>query len=464
MEISTQELRKNIWKLAWPATLRMAFQTSMMIITLILVGNYFLGAEAVAAIGLAQRVMFLVIGTMTALGVGTTALIAHYYGAGKTEKAGAIVSQSLIIGIAVAVILALLLDKFGGHAIALLMLGNPEPQVIAMGSNYLRVIGFSMILGIVMMIINSALQGAGDMKTPMFFTIAANILTMVLGVILIPGLGPIPALGLTGAGLAEGLARALGGVVALLFLLRGKFVVKIKTRDFLQWHSQVVKKILEIGLPAAGEQLVRQSSQILYTILIANLGTVAIAANQIVMTVLTTSFLPGFGFGLAATTLVGQALGAQNPDDAERYGYETNKFAMAFMGMMGIIFFIFARSIAAIFVPEKEVIELAASCLRLVAFAQVPFSVIMVLSGGLRGAGDTRWVMYLTGAGQWGIRLLLSFVLIWWFGFGLVGAWIAMLIDVLVRSILVLWRYRSGRWKDVFEIEDNKPRVRFSES
>lgn len=460
MALSQKELRSNIWRLAWPAILRMSFQTSVGIVTLILVGNYLM-AEAVAAIGLAQRILFLVIGTMVALGVGTTALVAHNYGAGNKEIANIILSQSIILGVISAIILAFTLDKLGPYAIKLLMISNPDPEVIKMSSSYLKVIGYSLILGILMMIINAGLQGAGDMKTPMFFTIGMNILTIVLGIILIPGLGPIPSLGLIGAGLAEGISRALGGIIALSFLLKHRLVVKLSLKDLLTWRPEVIKNILNIGLPSAGEQLVRQSSQIVYTIFIAGLGTVAIAANQIVMTIQSVSFMPGFGFGLAATTLVGQSLGAKQADNAERYGYQISKYAMLFMGLMGAIFFFFAQPIAEIFVQEKDVADLAAKCLHIVAFSQIPFSILMVLNGGLRGAGDTRWVMYITTLGQWGIRLVLTLLLIW-LGFGLVGVWIAMLIDLVLRSMLILWRYRSGRWKNIITKDNDKPKIQLS--
>jgi len=451
-EIDTKEIRKDIWSLAWPAILRMGFQTSVGIITLILVGNYCRGAESVAAIGMAQRVMFLVIGTLAALSIGTTALVARFYGAGENERAKTVVSQSLLIGAGAAVLLALLLDFFGGKAIKLLMFAEPDPEVIALGGAYLKVIGYAMVLGLPMMVINAAQQGAGDMKTPMYMMIGVNVLTLIIGVLIIPGLGPFPALGLTGAALAEGLARAAGGVVALAAVFSNRFVVSISLRELWRWHPAAVKNILNIGLPAAGEQLVRQSSQIIYTILIASLGTVAIAANQVVMTVVSVSFMPGFGFGLAATTLVGQFLGAGKPRAAERSGYETNRFAAVFMLAMGTVFFIFAQPLAELFVPEAEVSALAAACLRIVAFAQLPLSVIMVLSGALRGAGDTRWVMYMTAGGQWGIRLLGTFAFIS-LGFGLVGVWAAMLLDTVVRGLLTFWRYRSGRWKTVFRPE-----------
>jgi len=457
LEKDMKNMNGTIWHLAWPAILRMAFQTSVGIITMFLVGNYFLGAEAVAAIGLAQRITFLVIGTLSALGIGTTALVANYYGAGKPEKAREVVSQSIIIGVVMAAILAVLLNIFGSLAMGLLMLGNPDPAVIAMGSGYLKIIGYSMLLGLPMMIINAAQQGAGDMKTPMYMMIAVNLLTIILGIYM------IPRWGLSGAGLAEGLSRVLGGIFALWSVFNKRFAVNITPGDLRHWKPEVAKNILSIGVPAAGEQFARQSSQIIYTIMIAGLGTMAIAANQVVMTIQSISFMPGFGFGLAATTLVGQSLGAGKEKMAQRYGYQINKFALGFMAVMGVVFFIWAEPLAALFVPEPEVAALAAACLRIVAFAQIPFSVVMVLSGALRGAGDTKWVMYLTTGGQWGIRLVVTWILIR-LGLGLRGAWVAMLLDVTLRCFLTLWRFRSGNWKNVLHLEETqKSEVRFSE-
>lgn len=458
--IINSEIHSNIWKLAWPATLRMLFQTSVGIITLILVGNYLDGAEAIAAIGLAQRIMFLVIGSLVALGIGTTAIIAHQFGAGNTEDLGKVVSQSLLIGFIVSFLFAIGLDMTAEKALTIMMVGNSDPQVILMGSKYIKIVGYCMVPAVPLFIINAALQGIGDMKTPMYFTIGMNLLNIFIGIILIPGIGPIPSLGLGGAGFAEGLSRSLGGVISLILLLRGKLGIKLSFKELFLWQPEIGKNILKIGLPAAGEQIVRQSSQIIYTVIIATLGTVAIAANQIVMTIQSISFMPGFGFGLAATTLVGQALGAGENENAVRYGYETNKVAMIFMGFMGSIFFVWARPLVLIFVKEPEIVDMAASCLRIIAIAQIPFAIVMVLNGGLRGAGDTRWVMYLTTLGQYGIRLVLSFIFVQ-LGFGLLGVWVAMGIDMAVRSILTLLRFRSDKWKDLIKVKSFKKQIEY---
>lgn len=451
-KLSRGVLRRTVWSLAWPAILRMAFMSTASLVTLGLVGT--LGPQAIAAVGLAQRVIFVIIGVLMSLTVGTTALVAHYTGARDKEGARAVVSQSLVVGVVISTILAVIGDVYGEKMIGFLMLGNPDPVVIEMGSEYLRIIIFSMILGLPMMLINAAQQGAGDMKTPMYMVMGINIITLVMGYSLIAGVGPLPALGVRGAALGEGIARVGGGIVALVLAFSGRFfTLSIRPRDLLRIDPVIIRQILFIGLPASGEQFVRQATQVIYTILIASLGSIVVAANQVAMAVQSISFMPGFGFGLAATTLVGQSLGAQKPKLAERYGYEANIFAAVFMSVIGVIFFFWAEKLVGLFTADAIVKGLASSCVRIIAFAQVPFSVTMVLSGALRGAGDTRWVMYITAGAEWGVRLLLAYVLGFRLHMGLPGVWVAFLLNSLVLSSLILWRFRSGQWRHVLKVE-----------
>lgn len=452
--LDKRKMDRCIWQLAWPAILRFSFMSTASLITLGLVGT--LGPQAIAAVGLAQRVIFIVIGIVTALTVGTTALVANRTGARNVSAAQSVVAQSLLVGVGLSIFLAILGDVLSEKIIGWLMLGNPDPQVIAMGGHYLRIIMLSMIFGVPMMIINAAQQGAGDAKTPMYMVMGVNACTLILGYVLIMGPGPFPSLGITGAALGEGLARAMGGLVAVSLALGGRhFTVSVKPREICRVDPMLLRQILGIGLPASGEQLVRQGSQIIYTMLIASLGSLTIAANQVAMAIQSLSFMPGFGFGLAATTLVGQSLGARRPEVAELFGYETNRFAALFMGGMGLIFFFWAKPLVQLFTADPTVIAIASRCVRIIAFAQPSFSVLMVLSGALRGAGDTRWVMYTVAAGEWGVRLVLAYLLGFSFRLGLPGVWMAFLISSTVLGGLVLWRYRSGRWKYVLTV--NKP-------
>lgn len=211
--MSRREIDRRIWGLAWPAILRFAFMSTAGLITLALVGT--LGPEAIAAVGLAQRIIFMIIGGITALTVGPTTLVAYHVGANDKRTAQSVVAQSLLVGTVVSIILGVLGVPLPEHFIAWLMLGSPDPEVIALGGHYLRIIILSMTLGIPMMIINAAQQGGGDARTPMFMAIGINAGTLILGYVLIVGPGSFPSLGILGAAFGEGIARACGGLVAI---------------------------------------------------------------------------------------------------------------------------------------------------------------------------------------------------------------------------------------------------------
>jgi putative MATE family efflux protein len=177
------------------------------------------------------------------------------------------------------------------------------------------------------------------------------------------------------------------------------------------------------------------------------LGTVMYASHRIALTAESVSYMPGFGFALAATTLVGQFLGAQKPDMSQKSGYEANKLALLFMTALGLIFFFFPEPFIKLFTRDPDIVANASACLKLVAIAQPFLAASMVFSGALRGAGDTRYVMINTLIGVWGIRLLGTYILIDVFHLGLMGAWIGMVADLFVRGTLNALRFRSGKWK-----------------
>lgn len=447
-------LNRKVWNLAWPAILQLTFQTMVSMITMIMVGN--INPEGLAAVGLAQRVILVLLGVLSALTVGTTALVAQYIGAGNRQKAEKVAAQSTILGVGAAAVLASMIAVWAEEIIRLMMVTKPDPEVIRLGGIYLRLVSLSFIITMPMLVINGALQGAGDTKTPMRLVIALNLVALVFSYLLIFGPGFFPALGVVGAAIAEALARSLGGAMALAAVLSGKLRLKIKLRDLVQWHPDLVREILRIGLPSSGENLVRQLSMVIYTMIVASLGTLSIAANQIAMSVFSLSFMPGSGFGLAATTLVGQSLGEGDEEKAEAYGWRTNLLGSIFMGLLGLAFYVFAKPLAGLYTNSPEVQDLAAQCIRVIAFAQVPFAAVMIISGGLRGAGDTKYVFYTTVISQCGIRLVLSFAALW-LGFGLVGVWVAMLVDSVTRGWLTARRFKSGRWKGFMQmVKDEK--------
>jgi len=449
-DLTSMDLRRSVIILAVPSVARMLLQTVVGIVALMIVGR--LNPASIAAVGLGNRLFFLAIGVLSAVSVGTTAVVARAVGARDIDRAQRATIQSMLLALLIGFCVAATGMLTAEPLMRMMMVFQEEMdfEVVRLGTVYLRLLWAPMMLGNLLFTGNAVLQGTGDMKTPMYVMAIVNVTNIILNFLLVFGYGPFPELGVAGAGWAGGISRALGGVIVTAFLFSKYSPI---TLDWSPGHFRLdwptIRGILNVGLPAAAENLIRQASQIIYTMLIAGLGTLAIAANQIAMSVQSLSFMPGFGFGMAATALVGQNLGAGKPQRASKAGWESLKWALVICTTMGLVFFLFPGKLLGLYTKDAEVIRMGTAPLRTIAFAQPFLAAIMVLAGGLRGAGDTRYVMYLTAFGNWGIRLLFSYILGFVFSWGLIGVWVAMAMDQVIRGLLVTLRFHSGKWKDI---------------
>jgi putative MATE family efflux protein len=455
-----KEMRKNIFHLAWPAILRMFLQSIVGVVDVIMVGQ--LGASAIAAVDIGNRIVFVLIGTLMALTIGATALVAHHIGAGNKEEANHIMWQSLMLGFLAALVIGGLGIFFSEQLMLSMtfLMEEANPFIIDNGSVYLNIVLASMLVGLPMMVINAILQGIGDMKTPLFIMFISNVVNVLFNYLLIFGIGIFPALGITGAALGSGIGRFVGFLIGIAILIKGEKGIKLDLK-YIEFKIDfaITKDILTIGIPAAVEQFARQSSQIIYTAMVAGLGTATIAANAVTMNVSSLAFMPGFGFGMAATTLVGQSLGAKRKDLAEDYSKQSSYLTLGLMTLASVTMFIFVKPIVNLYTNDPAVIGMAVSALRIFLLFQPLLGLLMVLAGALKGAGDTKWVMYFTIFGNWGVRLLFSYILGLKLGFGLNGFWLAMGIDIMSRTALIVWRFSSGKWKNLDVVKLRKRRV-----
>ncbi|TDX48409.1 MATE family efflux transporter [Orenia marismortui] len=455
---TAKEMRIRILKLAWPAVLRMFLQSVVGIVDVMMIGS--LGAAALAAVDMSNRLMFVLIGALTALTIGSTALVARYTGAKNQEKANQVIVQSIVSGIILSTLLAVLGIIFAEDLLRLMMILMEEVDnfVLRNGSVYLKIVFASMIFGLPLMIINALLQGIGDMKTPLYIMVVTNIINTVCNYLLIFGIGFFPELGVAGAAIGTALGRVVGALIGFGVLIHGKSGIKIDLAKVkFKLDLKVIKDIFIIGIPASIEQLIRQGSQIVYTLLIAGLGTITVAANAIIMNGQMIPIMIGFGFSMAATTLVGQSLGAQKEELAKEYGKQTAYLTMIIMGVISIPMFIWTTPIIKLFSDNLSVVSIAKPAMKISILMQPVFAILMVISGALRGAGDTKWTMYITAIGNWGVRMVLSLLLGYYLGYGLIGFWIAMVIDIGVRTVLIMWRYSSDKWQ---EIQGNREKTK----
>ena len=423
--------------LALPVTVSSLLQRTEGIVAVFLVGG--LGATPIAAVGLGQLLAFIATTLVSGLSVGTNVIIAQQWGARRYEDAGQ--ASRHFIGLSIGVSFALALLGLSVNGLIMQLLGA-QPEVIALALPYSNLIFLVIPFTVLLAVLSSILQGTGDTRTPMYAMILVNVLHIALAYPLIYGYWGVPAFGVKGAAVAVGIAEATGSVY-LLFRCRTIFKPSKRLR------GDMLRTIWQVGAPVSGERIMQQAGILRYTKIVLIYGTVSYAAHQVGLSIESLSFLPGYGFAIAAATMVGQSIGAGKYTRAKLENWEANRLATFIMSAMGIVFFFFPYILLRAFTSDEAVIDLGTVFLKIVALLQVPLALTMVLAGSLRGAGDTRFIMIATTIGMWGVRIPIAFVAGYWLTMGVFYVWLAMIADWTLRMVLMLWRYRSERWKSI---------------
>lgn len=405
-----------------------------------------IGTEAVAAVGITNLIMNTYIAFFIALGVGTVAIVSRNIGANEFENANNAVKQSIILALGVGISFGIINFIFAKDI--LLFLGAEE-RVIKYALPYFYSVAVPAVFLCLMLILSSSLRGAGDTKTPMKIAIVSNIINIVLDYVLIFGIFDFKGLGILGAGIATTVSRIVGVSLLLIKINGNETRLHINIFDKWEIRKDVMQSIAKIGLPAGVDKLIMRFGQLVYGGLIIQIGTEAYAAHNIAGTIEAYSYLPGMGFGVAATTLVGQSLGANNADEAKQYGLISYILSTGFMVVVGAIFYIFAPVLAGLFSEDIEVIGLVVKVLRIIALVQPFLCSTLVITSALHGAGDTKFPMYSTFIGIWGVRVLGVYLLGIRLNYGLFGVWLAVSIDIVIRGIILMIRFMKGEWKKI---------------
>jgi putative MATE family efflux protein len=322
-----------------------------------------------------------------------------------------------------------------------------EPETVVEGMRYLPYLTATLPAMSLLTVGNAALRGAGDTKTPMYIMGAINVVNAVLSVILIRGFGPIEPMGVLGAGIAASTSRLLGGVAILFVLFSHRSPMPLK-RLISRPDRAVLGRLMAVGLPAGGENLLMRVAFLTYTRSIASLGTVAYAAYVIASRVENITMMPAFGFSMAATTLAGQSLGAGNIQRARSSVFRTIEIAVGVSLIGSFIFVLFPRACLGIFTTDQNIISQGVLPLQILALGQPIMAAASCLSGGLRGSGDTKSTMWVTGIGGWLVRIPLTLLAVLVFKLGLPGVQAAMTLDWCVRTMLYVWRFRPATWAE----------------
>ncbi|MDQ1715909.1 MAG: hypothetical protein QOC60_1854 [Frankiaceae bacterium] len=389
-------LKRRVFSLAAPIVGENVFELSLDLVNTGLVSA--LGAAAIAGVGASTQVMFILLSALGALAIGTSVLVAQAVGAGDVRRASRLARQSMMWSVVFAAPVAVAGFRYAHSIIGLFGLA---PDVAAVSTSYLKIAMGTVVVLTLLTIGGGVLRGAGDSRTPMRATLIANILNVVLAGALIYGWFGLPHLGVVGAAWATCAARSVALVIVLRALWRGHAGVSLSAPTGWRPDHRVAGRLLALGLPTAGEQLVISTGWFMFTVLIARLGTDALAAQRVAMSVLSLCFLPGWGLGMATTVLVGQSVGARRIDIARRVARITSLWAVLWMSAAGVLVFAFAVPLMEVFSRNPEVIHTGAATLRVMVFTQPFWGMAMTCSGALRGMSDTRTPLVVEAIGNW---------------------------------------------------------------
>src|SRR5512139_1596077 len=432
-----KSIRQQVFSLALPVVLSSLLQRSVCIVDIFLVGG--LGASSIAAVGIAQIMVFVMMSVSWGINVGVTVLVAQLWGAERKQDAARAAYQAMLLAVGAAGLITLLGLTFGGQVGALL---GANESVQGILSDYTNIIFAFIAFTLFINVLSGIMQGAGDTRTPLYATLIVNILHVVVAYPLIYGKWGLPAMGVKGAAIAIAVSECLGAAFLFTRSLERRYIVISRVLEM-----RLTMMTIRLGWPILVDRFLQNAGSMMFAKVILLYGTTVYAAHQVGLAIEAISFMPGYGIAVAAATMVGQNLGAGRPDEAKLSAYEANRLAVILMASMALLFFFFPYLLLRVFTSDPEVIRYGILYMKIVAFAQVPLAITMVLAGSLRGAGDTGFIMFATIAGMWLIRIPVTALLATMFNASIRTVWSVMILDWLVRMSLLLWRYRKQRWE-----------------
>jgi len=427
--------------LAVPMVLEMLMESLFAVADVFWAGH--LGPDAVATIGLTESMLTLVYTAAMGLSIGVTAMVARRIGEKNPAGAAEAAVQGIALGVITAVIIAV-----AGVLLAPKLLGvmGASPDVIAMGQNYTRVMLGGNIVILLIFLINAIFRGAGDAAIAMRVLTIANLINIVLCPLLMFGVGPFPRLGVTGAAIGTTIGRGTGVLYQLYRLWRRDGRVAIH-REQVALKPAVMKTLLRLSGTGTFQVFVGMASWIGLTRINASFGTDALAGYQIAIRIIIFALLPSWGLANAAATMVGQSLGAGNPERGEQAVWRAALYNVVFLGAAGLVFVTFANPIAHLFTQDPAVAQIAAECLRIISYGYLFYAYGMVLTNSFNGAGDTWTPTWLNLFCFWLWEIPLAWLLARHFNLGPQGVAWAVTIAFSTLAVASAVLFRQGRWK-----------------
>jgi len=441
-----KKLLKLILVIAVPVIIENLFQVLLGITDTFFVSK--ISEEAIAAVGITNLWMNVMIAFFVAIGIGTVALVSRAWGRGDKEEVAIIGDQTIVLSTLLGILFGFIFFVFRQPILSLL---GASGGVLKFGIHYFNTVAVPVVFLSLHMGLSSVFKAVGMTKLTMKVGLVMNIINILLDYILILGFGIIPPMGIIGAGLATTVSRIIGASI-LYFYWRKEIVRTTGLNGYkpnLHVNKSIDSQILKVGIPAGIEKLFMRFGQLIYGWLIIRIGTADYIGHNIAGTIESVSYLPAMGFGVAAATLIGQSLGKKEYERAKQSGWYAYLLGSMVMVMIASVFFFGGEWLAMQFTDDPLIIEKVASVLKLIALFQPFLGSTTIIASALQGAGETRMPMILTGIGIWGIRITGVYVLGLQMGLGLFGVWIAYVCDIVIRGSILLWLFNRGKWQDI---------------
>lgn len=419
------------------------------------------GDATKAAMGLMAYVMWLLPSFFSVVAIGATALIARWAGGNDFQAANKTTNQAFLIGLIFACLMTTVVWLFGAEFIHLMQL---KEEAASYALQYLKIVTLVIPMIMCSQIGAACLRGAGDTFSGFAIKCVVVVVNILVSTLLVTGWLGAPTFGWTGIAIGTAAGYTVGATILVIILVRGRAGLKLELGQLLKFDKPILGKMFKIGLPGGFDIATLMFSQLLFLGLINSLGKSAAAAHGLAVQIEACAFLPGAAFQVAAATLAGQYLGAGRPKQATTSVLQCLAVAGTIMSTAGALVYLFGFDIAAFFTNDRNdpTTQTVAQLLRVIAFALPSLAIVMVLAGGFRGSGDTRWLFFFTTIGFFLIRIPLAFFLCYesvsiplteitvtGFNLGIFGAWYAMAVDLLIRSGLMMWRFIHGGWRTI---------------
>lgn len=440
-DFTTGPIRRTLALLAIPMMLEMAMESIFAVVDIAFVSR--LGTDAVAAVGITEALVTVLYAIAIGLGMGLTAMVARRIGEKDREAAALVTGQSIWIG----AILSIVIGVAGVvYARDLLVIMGASSGVIEQGEGFMAVLlggSFSIIF---LFLLNAAFRGAGDATVALRSLWIANGINIALDPCLIFGLGPFPEMGVTGAAVATTIGRGVGVLYQVGYLLgeRGRIALRLR---HLYLVPDLIVRLLRLSIGGVGQFLISTASWIGVMRIVAIYGSSAIAAYTIALRMMEFTFLPAWGLGNAAATLVGQNLGAGQPERAEQSAWQAAKYNAAFMAVAGLLMLSFAQGITGLFTNEADVLYWGTRCLQILGLGFPVYAIGMVMIQALNGAGDTTTPAVLNFICFWLVQIPLAYWLATRTSLEPNGAFVAIVVSESLLTILSVLVFRRGNWK-----------------